>query len=219
MALDNNRRQRQSPEHNYVKACDAFQAWIESTGSQERPKHGGSPRYNYFIYVNEESVDSILNTDQSYKNPRHFLILVDYRRHLEESSRGPTSPYMSAEARLQMENDFADSGDDSWKFIDALQLKSIFLDVWFDRHGWYGYDSVWNGPPFVFYQLSHSATEHTALKNSTPAGLNVYRMMKQIYGAEHPRSICFQDEEASTTLQRLRGYKGGEWIDAFPEYC
>lgn len=200
-------------------ASDAFQAWRGSTGAEERPRHGGSPRYNYFIYVNEESMDSILNTDQRYKNPRDFLILVDYRHHPGGSSRGPASPYISDEARLQMENDFADFGDDSWKLIDALQLKTIFLDVWFDRHGWYGYDSVWNGPPYVFYRLSHSATEHTVLKNSTPAGLNVYRMMKQIYGAEHPRSICFQDEEVSTTLQRLRGYKGGEWVDDLPEFC
>ena len=201
------------------RASDAFQAWTGSTGSEERPRHGGSPRYNYFIYINEESIYGVLDASQQSGNAYNFLVLVDFRRHLNASMRGPSSFQISESAKTRLETDYANHGDDTWKLIDALQLKNIFLDVWMDRHGWYGYDTIWNGPPYIFYRFSDRTTEHILLKNSTPSGLNVYRMMKQIYGTEHPRSICFQNEQASTTLQRLRGYKGGDWVDEFPEYC
>lgn len=42
-----------------------------------------------------------------------------------------------------------------------------------------------------------------------PMGCNMYKMLKQIYGWNHLRTICFEMEEAQIGLQKVCGCAGG----------
>jgi hypothetical protein len=129
-----------------TRKCNGF-VFVQCTSLDDDQSH----YYHYFIQINEESIESVLNGSRARKNTSYFLILVDYRQHLETCSRGPSLIYSSEHAKAKLMSAI------TRRHLSTLQLKGIFLDVFFDRNGWYGYDCVWQGPLYVFDRFSDSA--------------------------------------------------------------
>lgn len=186
------------------QATLVFDKWVKIAGVEEMHNPRGM-RYQYYIYVNEESIESVINPVRAAEKTGNFLILVSLRDSLigEEDDDSRPEEYF---------DDQADFCDRSWKLIDAKNIKGIFNNNW----NWYHfYDDASGGmgPPIVYYRHSHfrAGEEGELLRYPDPVGMDVYKMMKQIYGKEHPRSRCFEAPEAQSKLQKLRGYAGGIW--------
>lgn len=191
-----------------LQATLIFQGWVSSIGSEEMRFMQG-PRYQYYIYVNEESIQSVINPIRQAEKTGNFVILVSLRDNLmgEEEDGDRHETYFE---------DMADLGDESWKLIDAYSIQSVFDTSW-DGNRWYDYSSRWRGPPFVHFRHSTSG-EVDLLRYPDPVGVNVYKLLRRIYGKGHLRSRCFEAEEAQSVLQRLRGYAGGMWARELDDF-
>jgi hypothetical protein len=195
-----------------ARASLAFQDWVETTGKHENRSDSVWGRSSHFFYVNDESIESVINPIRASEKSGNFLVLVDARKHLDSCS-WEESDYRQEDYR---EHDFqdvlAEIPDTSWKLYAADEFKGICR--MFLRH----YDPWNNGMCIEVFQSApyvHSAWDYTSgamdhnILYPDKVGYDVYKMLKQFYGPDHLRSVCFDTDEAQTGLQRMCGYAGG----------
>lgn len=192
------------------QASIVFMNWAETAVKEKKAELQG-PRYTLYIYVNDESIESIINPARSAERSGNFLVLVVDCQDIELSKMRSSfeNTSLSPNARTELQDFFADDGDDSWKLICAKEIETVYLDAGNSPNGWYNYSDRWQGPPYVHYRFPFTFEEESLIKNPDPTGIDVYRMMKTMYGRNHERSVCSENQEAKSKLQRLRGYQGG----------
>jgi len=157
--------------------------------------------WNYYVYVNEESIESVLNPIRAKECTGNFLVLVN-----ATLSTGGESDENDPDATYTPEND----GEESFKLVS---INGIVLDYIFyaeDMNSWYPPGNTWDGPPHVEGSGMWRDWWGRVLKEDEEGALrlDVYLMLKQIYGKGHYRSPCLVDDAAQTRVQRLRGYNG-----------
>jgi hypothetical protein len=169
----------------------------------------GTPRWEYYIYVNTESIECILNPILTTQITGNFLILVQYRSSLcilpDEDDPEQLGP--------------EDEDDMSFKMIAMDRFVEYYSWLAATGENWYESHIEWFDPPHVHGRKFEKMAwveggevwwqEVVDEDRKGRNGLDVYGMLKQMYGKGHWRSPAFQEMEAKTNVQRLRGYIGG----------
>lgn len=180
-----------------------FRNWSIGEGAiSEKGSYSASPRWEYYIYVNEESLESVINPERAKEITGYFLILVNLRNaiRVESNDEDPSGYYPE------------DEGDEAFKLIVADTMVYDYPWAAEDPDSWYGHCSLWYGPPFVHGRSSFMMDWWAGIVQEDKKGaigLNVYNMLRRMYGKGHYRSPPFTAEAAQTNAQRLRGYNGG----------
>lgn len=145
-----------------------------------------------------KSIESILNPLRAKELTGNFLILVSARSSLtDEDEESTTEPQNRV--------------DTAFKLIVADAMVQHYILYAEDPDYYHPFDE-WNGPPFIESSRSWNTDWWEKLLQEDDkgmVGLDVYKMLKGIYGKGHWRSKAFENEVARTREQRLRGYDGG----------
>lgn len=200
----------------------AFQEWVDATSTDvSRELNTSQPRHQYFIYVNEESIESVINTVPSrvWERTGNFLVLVDANSHIE-SLRETKDFYLrnNSTAGRDVRDLMAETEDITWKLIPATDLKSTYILFLRDPDPWYQGFNEFQSAPYVYHQFDVEITLDSLIVGPDP-GYDVCKMLKKMYGKNHPRRVCFETEEAQSGLQRICGYAGGWRREEYTHPC
>lgn len=197
-----------------LQACQAFQKWVDTIGAHENDGRNylATHRRSYFIYVNEESIESIINPVRASEKTGNFLVLVNSREHLKSCKEKETDFRDDLNRDKDFQDVLAEEPDTSWKLFAANEFKNMYLLFSLEHNPWYGDLDCedFQTAPFVYPAcvFGHPHVDHDILYPDK-VGYDVYKMLKQFYGPDHLRSMCFEADEAQTGLQRMCGYAGG----------
>jgi len=195
------------------QACQVFQNWVNTVGSHENQGQIAMSigRNFQFIYVNEESIESVLNPARASEKTGNFLVLVDVRDHLASCEEKEADYRKDYNRDQDIRDVLADVPDTSWKLITANEYKGHYLQLLREWDPWWGGMNEFNSAPYVHPAnlLGPGDMNHCILYPDN-IGFDAYRMLKHIYGKGYVRSACFELDSAETGLQRMCGYAGGE---------
>ena len=153
-----------------------------------------SSRHKFYIYVNEESLKSVVNPVRAEEKTGNFLVLVstDYNVH---------SQTFEEDKDLYTE---VDAGNWSFKLIPATDLLKFYAQEAEDSNLW-NIEPINQFPPFI--QHKHYGWRPLKfLENHDPVGYDCYKMLKQIYGKANARSRFFEADEATSDAQKIMGF-------------
>jgi hypothetical protein len=168
-----------------------------------------APRHQYFIYVNAESIESILNPDRAVEKSGNFLVLVNAGRYLESCKETEACWRDDINVEEDIRDVMADTEDNTWKLIPATSFQRVYVIFLVDPDPWHQYSSEFQSAPYVYHRFDWHMVMSDFILYPDKLGYDVYLMLKQIYGKTHSRSVCFETDEAQTGLQRICGYAGG----------
>jgi hypothetical protein len=120
-----------------VEASLAFQEWLRHDGAPILPEGGASrtPRWQYYIYVNEETVESVVNPRYSNQITGNFLVLVNLGVNLVEKHDEIFDPQ--------------DIPDESFKMVVVDGLVWHYILYAEEADHWYPVGNYWDGPPRI----------------------------------------------------------------------
>lgn len=157
------------------EASKRFEEWVKTKGAQEMGKvcKHAPPRHYFYFYVNEESIQSIINPVRAAEVTGNFLIMVFLTSNLlNEFDDDPNE--------LATVHSLSVDPDESFRMISPWGIANYYADYEEDVNVWYEY-GIHSGPPFVGGGRI-SEEKIRILEQKYEVGLDVYMMLKRIYG-------------------------------------
>lgn len=109
-------------------ASIAFAKWVGTTSMHEN-LNAWAPRHQYFTYVNEESIESVISPlpSRAWERTLNFLVLVDASSHKKSCTKTEASFRNDINSEQDMRDILAAMEDSTWKLILATDLKSTYI--------------------------------------------------------------------------------------------
>jgi hypothetical protein len=179
-----------------IQATHYFQENVKSLAVKENLQR---TRSSFYIYVNEESLESVVNPIRAKEDTGNFLVLVSVLENLDSQERGPWNLYTEE-----------DDGDWSFKLIPADKMLTFYAEDAEDPNLW-NLEPINEFPSYITGK-HYGWRAHEFLEKPDPVGHDCYQMLKQIYGKGNERTRFFEANEASNEVQRIKGVESDDII-------
>ena len=111
---------------------------MRGLSTKEAPCKQGVPRQEYYIYVTEESIESVFDRARAAEITGYFFILVNFRSSLYVDANDDNPQHLRPE----------DVEDMSFKMIAANEVAMNYLQLAEGSENWHESDVAWDNPPF-----------------------------------------------------------------------